>query len=243
MLNNRQDAFGHGMVDYLNGKSGVEIVERDDGLIEPNGGPAVYFVPYKKWHPLEKKAVRYARGRVLDVGCGAGRHTLYLQEKGFTVVAIDNSPLAVEVCRKRGVEDARVLSVFDISSALGIFDTIWLLDNFSLFGNPERSRRLLKRLYKITSAKGRILASSADPCAGDDPDHLAYHAANRAKGKMPGQLRIRVRYKRFATPWIQFLLVSKQELESILEGTGWRVEKYVDARTPQYLAILSKKNL
>lgn len=241
MLKDHQDAFGHGMYDYFNGIEGVEIVERDDGLIVPTGGPAGYFNLYSKWRPIERKAMRYVRGRVLDVGCGAGRHALYLQEKGHDVVGIDNSPLAIEVCKKRGLRDARVIPITKISSKLGIFDTVAIGNNFALSGTPERAKRLLKRFHKITSDKGRIIAFTNDPYKTDDPVHLAYHAVNREKGRISGQMRLRVRYKRYATPWIDFLIVSKEEMGSIIEGTGWVVTKYIDSDNSYYIAIIDKK--
>lgn len=241
MLQDSQDAFGHGMLDFLRGTASSEIVERDDGLVGANGGPGVYFRPFRMWHPLERKAMRYVRGRVLDVGCGAGRHSLYLQDKGLDVVGIDNSPLAIEVCRQRGLRDARTFSITGISRALGVFDTVLLLGgNFGLFGNPRRAKRLLRRIHGLTSDRGRIITASADPRAGDDPDHLACHAANMAKGRLPGQLRIRVRYRRYATPWIDFLWVSRREMEQVLEGTGWAVKRYIESEAPQYAAVIEK---
>ena len=73
----------------------------------------------------------------------------------------------------------------------------------------------------MTSSKGRIVAMSSDTYRTDNPDHLAYHARNRERGRMSGQLRLRVRYKKYAMPWFDYLIVSKVEMESILEGTGW----------------------
>ncbi len=245
MLKDHQDAFGHGMDEYFKGKKGTEIVERDDGLIQPNGGPASYFTPYRKWHSLERKEIRFARGRVLDIGCGAGRHSLFLQEKGLEVVGIDNSPLAIEVSKKRGLNDARVRSITDIDSSLGVFDTILLLGgNFGLLGNPQRAKRILRRIHKLTSRNGRIITASINPRTTDDPDHLAYHVANIAKDKLPGQLKIRVRYKQYATPWIEFFWVSRQEMENVLEGTGWMVKRYIGSdASPQYAAIIEKKRV
>ena len=75
-----------------------EIVERDDNFIDGKRdgyGGDVYFSEYRDWLPIEKKAIKYAHGRVLDVGCGAGRHALYLQKKGLEVTGIDTSPLAI----------------------------------------------------------------------------------------------------------------------------------------------------
>src|SRR5205814_4507997 len=68
--------------DYVAGTGAFEIVERDDGFIGA-ASPAMYVVPYTDWPEYQKTALRHATGRVLDIGCGAGRHALYLQDKGL----------------------------------------------------------------------------------------------------------------------------------------------------------------
>jgi len=78
-------------------------VERDDGYIDPNPAlPKYYLSEYKDWTSREKNAVRYVKGRVLDIGSGGGRWSLYLQKKDHDVLGVDNSPLAVKVCKLRG---------------------------------------------------------------------------------------------------------------------------------------------
>lgn len=241
MLKDSQDAFGHGMLDYYHGTRTSLVIERDDGYFEPDVGLQMYFTEYQDWHPDERKAMRYVRGRVLDIGCGAGKHSLYLQQKGLDVVGIDNSPLAIEVCRLRGLRDVRSVPVTRIGPRLGVFETIVMLgNNFGLFGNPIRAKRLLRRLHGMTSRHGRIIAQSADPYRTDSPDHLEYHERNQAKGRLPGQVRLRVRYRKYTTPWWDLLLVSKQEMADILDGTGWRANIYLETETASYIAILEK---
>src|SRR5204863_4388583 len=96
-----QDAFGHLLTDAAAGRRVIEVVERDDGCVF-TGDPSYYLAPFRRWWPQERRAMRYVRGRVLDVGCGAGRVSLHLQERGLDVVGIDVSPLAVQVARHRG---------------------------------------------------------------------------------------------------------------------------------------------
>ena len=246
MLTDKQDAFGHEIYDYFKDikrrRPIMEIVERDDGYIDNSGGPEIYFSEYKNWPSHYKKAIKYARGRVLDIGCGAGRCSLYLQGKGLDVVGIDNSPLAIKVCKQRGLKDARVVSINQIDAKLDVFDTILMMgNNFGLFGSFEGARRLLEKLDKITSQKGRIVAETNDVYRTDNPDHLSYHKLNRKRGRMGGQVRIRVRYRKYATPWFDYLMVSRDEMENILDGTDWKVEKYIESEGPVYIAVISKK--
>jgi SAM-dependent methyltransferase len=242
VLKDHQDAYGHEFLDYLQTGKAHEIIEREDGYIDVSGGFA-YLAEYRHWHPIERAAMRYARGRVLDVGCGAGRHALYLQEKGLDVLGIDSSPLAIEVCRQRGLRCAEVRSISQVSTRLGTFDTVLMMgNNFGLFGSFMRARKLLARLGKATSKRGRIVASSMDPYGTEAPEHLVYQAENRARGRMSGQIRLRARYKKYVTPWFDYLLVSQDEMHGILDGTGWVVNKYLDSNgAAGYIAIIDKK--
>jgi cyclopropane fatty-acyl-phospholipid synthase-like methyltransferase len=235
-----QDGYGQMLLAALDGRHVAEIVERDDGFIEAAGGPAMYLAPFRRWHPLDRRAMRFVRGRVLDVGCGGGRVCLHLQERGQEVVGIDISPGAVEVCRRRGVREVRICSIDDVDESLGVFDTIVMLgNNFGLFGSATKAKRLLRRFHRLTSDRGRIVAETRDVYRTDDSAHLAYHARNRRRGRMSGQIRIRVRYRDQATPWFDFLMVSQQELEDLLDGTGWQLERILESEDT-YVAIIEK---
>lgn len=164
MLKDWQDAFGHEIYNYFKGKGGYEIVERDHGFFSISFGPKLYFLEYEEWPEPEKEAMKFVTGRVLDVGCGAGRHSLYLQARGFDIVGIDSSPLAIEVCKARRLQNAQILSVMQITRQFGIFDTILMLgNNFALVGNVKRARWLLRRFQKMTTQSGRIIAQTRDP--------------------------------------------------------------------------------
>src|SRR5439155_25169192 len=98
------------------------------------------FSPFRRWPKAERAAMRYVRGRVLDVGCGAGRVALHLQERGHDVVGIDLSPGAVEVARRRGAKDVRELAITRVGPKLGLFDTIVMFgNNFGLMGGRRRA--------------------------------------------------------------------------------------------------------
>jgi SAM-dependent methyltransferase len=237
-----QDAYGHQVYDYLRRKDAWEIVERDDGFFGVSAGAKYYFTEYEKWHDHEKKAIRFVKGRVLDIGCGAGRISLYLQKKGFDVLGVDISPLAIRVCKLRGLKKAEVTPITKLSSKLGVFDTLIMFgNNFGLFGNPKRARWLLRRFHRMTSRNARILAESVDPYKTSEPAHREYHRFNKSRGKLPGQLRIRVRYRKYVTPWFEYMLVSKKEMQSILKNTGWKVAKTIRSKGPVYIAVIKKE--
>ena len=244
MLSDQQDTFGHVMYDYLRGIHAQEIIERDDGLFTISPGPMLYFAPFDEWPVIEQSAMEYARGRVLDVGCGAGRHSLHLQGRGLEVLGVDNSPLCLEVCRQRGVRQVQGLSLTQLSSRLGIFDTVLMLgNNFGLVGNPRRAGWLLRRLAAMTSSQGRILAGLRNPYSTNQTEHLEYHAWNRSRGRLSGEARIRVRYKKAVTPWIEFLMLSPDELRALVGDTPWRVGIVLDDPGGNYVAVLEKSDL
>ena len=243
MLKDTQDAFGRMVVDFYYNQPAVEIIEREDGFISTTAGPQAYFLPYEDWPEHQKTGSGYAQGRCLDIGCGAGRLGLHLQSLGLPVLGIDISPLALEICRLRGYAKTANLSITQISQKLGQFDTVFMFgNNFGLFANPRRARYLLKRLHGMTSSHARLLAESNDIYQTDDPAHLAYQAYNRQRGRMSGQIRIRSRYRKLIGPWFDYLMVSKPEMEQILDGTGWQVVRYLDSRQRPsiYLAVIDK---
>lgn len=245
MLKPHEDAFGRELLDYVNGQNRCEIIERDDGYLDVNADLQVYFEPFENWPVHHRRAIALANGRVLDIGCGAGRHAIYLQKKGREVTGIDISPLAVKVSRMRGLRDARVESITRLSSRLspsqGRFDTVLMLaNNFGLFGSPARAQWLLKRFRRMTADKAVILAESTDPYAGPSAAHKQYQRRNRERGRLPGQLRLRVRYRQFKTPWFDYLLVSKSEMKRIVNGTGWRIERFIYSDGADFIGVIRK---
>jgi hypothetical protein len=137
-------------------------------------------------------------------------------------VAIDISPGAVGVCRLRGVEDVRLLCLEEIDESLGVFDTVLLMcGNFGLAGSGEETIALLEKLHARTSPEGRIVLDTVSPYVDADAADLAYYDRNRGRGRMPGQVTIRIRYDGLATPWYDLLCVDLAELEALVDGTGW----------------------
>jgi SAM-dependent methyltransferase len=239
----RQDAFGEMLLRGLTDPAVAEIAERDDGFIAVSAfGARGYFAPRRAWPAAERRAMRYVRGRVLDVGCGGGRVCLDVQARAMDVVGIDISPGAVEACRRRGVRDVRLLGIDDVDSSLGRFDTIVMFgNNFGLFGRPAKAKRLLRRFAALTTERGRIVASSRHVYDTDDPSHLEYQRSNRERGRLSGELRLRMRFLNLIGPWFDYLIVSKEEMADVVAGTGWTIARIVEVdREPLYCGVLEK---
>ena len=145
------------------------------------------------------------------------------------------------MARKRGVSDVRLLPLEDVDASLGHFDTIVMYgNNFGLFASRAKAKRLLRRFARLTSERGRIIAETRDVSRGDDPAHVRYRKRNVARGRLPGQIRIRVRYRDLATPWFDYLMVGVGELRDILDGTGWTLERTIDS-DDTYIAVIDKE--
>ena len=243
-MKNNGDAFGENLLaQYRGGRMMAEIVERGDGYIDTGSDPGDYFSEYKDWSRGEQRAVDLARGRILDIGCGAGRHSLYLQQKGFDVTAVDNSPGAVRVCKLRGIKKALVRSIEEIDKfPPASFDTILMMgNNFGLLGSRKKAVSLLRKFARITAPGAKIIAGSLDPYRTKTPDHLLYHRRNKQRGRMGGQIRFRIRYKGFTGKWFDYLFVSREEMQDILSVTDWRVEKFIKTFVDNYVAIIGKR--
>ncbi len=219
-----------------------EIVERDDGYLDSQDA-ANYFLPYERWDRLDHWLAGRVVGRVLDVGSGAGRAALRFQEEGRKVTALDISPLACEVCRRRGVDDVVKGTVFELpSSAVGLsYDTVLMLgNNLGLLESRRHARVLLEALDFVTQPGASILGRGVDPYITDNPAHLGYHRRNRVLGRMGGQIRIRVRHQDMATPYFDYLFATADELRSLVAKTRWVLDEY-EVDEPTYAVVFKKR--
>ncbi|KAA8923552.1 MAG: SAM-dependent methyltransferase [Thermoplasma sp.] len=227
-MDDSEDAFGHALKDYHLGKCSYEMVETKDGKIDVTS-ISYYFRDYDDWPAMEREAIRYAGGRIIDVGAGAGRHSLYLQNHGFDVTAFDVSPLAVEVMRDRGLKNVKLAGIDEID---GGWETMILLgNNFGLLRTIREAHEFLRRFYSESSEGAKIIAETTDPIS----------AGFHAESGYPGELEIRITYERYRTGWFRYLLVDRVKLEEIVDGTGWHIESIFDMNgVDVYCFVLSK---
>lgn len=223
------DAFGHALLDHQAGRRGATLIlEGDDGSSRSADlQPEDFFAQPDEWPAWERWAIGSAAGTVLDLGTGAGRHALLLQDHGHRVTAVDASPGAVEVCRARGMADVRLgdLRTPQDLGPGGPWGTILLMGgNLGLAGDWEPTRTLLTQLVAITAPGGLLIGDSVDPTS-DDPEELAYEARNLESGFHRGHVRLRLRYEDLVTPWWDQLNIPPTEIDPLVEGTGWTLQE------------------
>ena len=191
-----------------------------------------YFRDEDDMPDLEWVALNECRGKVLDIGAGAGSHALELQNRGFEVTAMDISPLAVEVMQKRGVKDAIVHDIYTYNNQQ--YDTLLLLMNgIGLAGTIATLKELLLHLKTMLVNGGQLLFDSSD---------VAY----LYEGKLPetgyhGEIKYQYEYKNQKSEWFNWLYVDEKTLTGIAAETGWDMEVLYEDEYGQYLSRFTAK--
>jgi SAM-dependent methyltransferase len=234
------DIFGMIMSDAASGKDAIHEIERDDGYLQASSG-GQYIAPFSEWDESERLASVEAKGKILDIGCGAGRVALYFQERGHEVVGIDISQEAVDASRKRGLRNVHLMSAEDLDFPEDTFDTVLLFgNNFGVLGDEDKIVAMLRDLHHITKSNAIILAQTRDVADTDNPDHHVYHEKNRSKGKPIGLVKIRLKYKGHVGDWWLLRMVDSDEMSAIAEKAGWKLVKTYGPRN-LYVGVLKKK--
>ena len=156
-----KDILGKAVLDYQTGNYSEDI-KTYSSLDEEDMIPIPYlFRDFKKMPALEQKALKLCKGNILDIGCGAGSHSLYLQKKGFDVTALDQSPGAIETCKLRGIEHTVLQGIQDFK--LQKYDTLLMLMNgIGIVGKLKNIDQFLSHLKSLLKPKGQILLDSSD---------------------------------------------------------------------------------
>jgi 2-polyprenyl-3-methyl-5-hydroxy-6-metoxy-1,4-benzoquinol methylase len=222
------DAFGQAFLDHL--KSGSEVMTKivrvEDGNIEEHP-ISTYFKTFDEWEPYDRALMQWVKGRVLDVGVGAGRVALYLQEQGFDVVGIDLSPGAVETCVKRGVKDVRFHNILE-KPLDEKFDTILMMGhNLGIAATHANVAPYLARMKSMLNPEGRIILTQVNWDRTDRPHHLKFHEAMRKIGRYPVEMMLKIVYGKLEESF-GWCLTSQDELVEIAKTVGLKPEAIID---------------
>ena len=233
-----KDLFGKAILDYQTNNSPEDLITETSISEADEMSVAYLFRSYAEMPKLEQKALQLANGKVLDVGCGAGSHALYLQKKGFDVTAIDISENAIRACELRGLKNCKVLNVLDLDTDIHQYDTILLLMNGTgIFGKMNQISKFLQKLKSLLNENGQILLDSSDLIYMYDQDEDGAYEVP-ATGYY-GELTFTIQYKGETEDTFDWLYLDYNTLQNAAMANGLECELILEGKHFDYLAKLT----
>lgn len=232
-----KDLFGKAILDYQTNNSPEDLITETTISEEDEMSVAYLFRNFEAMPSIEQKALQLAKGKTLDVGCGAGTHTLYLQnERNLDTTAIDISPSAIKTCQLRGIEKTFVQDILTLENQK--FDTILLLMNGTgIFGTLKNTPKFLQKLKSLLNPGGQILIDSSDIIyMFDEDEEGAYEIP--ANGYY-GELEFTVSYKGEKEDSFPWLYLDYNTLQNAANDNGLQCELILEGEHYDYLAKLS----
>ncbi|MBD1392295.1 class I SAM-dependent methyltransferase [Mucilaginibacter glaciei] len=226
-----EDVFGQALHDHYEG------IQKQKLWIYNRYGPKeempldVYFRNEEEMPDMELLALKNCYGKVLDIGAGAGSHTLILQRLGLEVTAMDISGLAIQIMKARGVINPIEADIFQFNT--GKYDTLLLMMNgIGLAGTIQQFRLFLKHADKLLSKGGQLLFDSSNVAYlyDDVPYGDTYY----------GEIDYQYAYKGYKTDWFKWLYIDMELLSSVAADEGWTVEILFEDDMDQYLCKLTR---
>lgn len=225
---------GEAILDYHRGNSGHLIGLQINGSPDEPMDPAIFFRTFNKMKKYEKLALGNCKGRILDVGAGAGCHSLVLAKRHFEVSAVESCESAATVAKERGVKDVRRVPIIEVKDEK--FDTILLLMNgFGLGGTVEGTKRMLRHLKSLLSPGGQIIGDSTDilyhlvDAGNPDPGDKHYY----------GEVEFQLTYKGKSSKPFDWVYFDPVTLENLVKSIGFEFEILYHSRDGQFLVRLS----
>ena len=231
-----KDLFGKAILDFQTNNSPEDLVT-ETNISEADEMSVEYlFRSFNEMPKLEKKALQLCRGKVLDVGCGTGSHSLYLQEKGFEVTAIDISANAIKACKLRGLQNAQVQNLLALEEEK--FDTILLLMNGTgIFRTLSETSTYLQKLKSLLNPNGQILIDSSDIIYMFDKEADGSYLVP-AEGYY-GELTFTISYKGETEESFPWLYIDYNTLQNAAQANGLQCKLILEGEHFDYLARLT----
>ena len=233
-----KDLFGKAMYDFQTNNSPENIITETSISEEDEMSVAYLFRSYNEMPKIEQKALQLANGSVLDVGCGAGSHSLSLQnDRNLNVISIDISEKAIETCKLRGVKNVKIQNILDFEGEK--FDTIILLMNgVGIFGKLENCNKYLSKLKSLLNEGGQILLDSSDIIYmfDEDEDGGKWIPSNN---NYYGELVFNISYKGEKEEPFNWLYLDYNTLQNAAVANGLKCELILEGEHYDYLAKLS----
>ncbi len=225
--------------DYWHGDEDALIIMHGDDGEDMEVPAAVYFREYHDWPLLERTAVDLCCGRVLDLGAGAGCHSLVLQERGLEVCAIDISPECADVMKECGVKDVHLANVFDFEAEP--FETILMMMNgIGFVETLDGLDSFLKYISRLVKTGGQILLDSFDARTELDPREARAIISQHDDDYYFGEVELWLEYKDYHGPKFGWLYVDTETLKKYAKKNGWGCRIVQQEEDGAYLAQLTR---
>jgi SAM-dependent methyltransferase len=226
------DLFGTAILDFQTNNSPEDLVT-ETNITEPDIMRVAHlFRVFEKMPIVEQKALQLAKGKILDVGCGAGSHSLYLQNiDNLQVTSIDISPAAIKACKLRGIKNAVVQDIMLLENQK--FDTILVLMNGTgICGTLNNFAPFLQKLKSLLHPNGQILTDSTDILYMYDDEEQQYI---KNSPQYYGEVEFTISYKNKIEEPFNWLYLDYKTLENIVLGNNLQVEKIIDCENHSFL--------
>ena len=232
-----KDLFGKAILDYQTNSSPENIITSTSISEEDEMEVAYLFRSFDEMPGIEQKALQLANGKTLDIGCGAGSHSLYLQnERNINVHSIDISKNAIQACLLRGLKNIRAIDMLDLENEK--YDTILLLMNGTgIFETLEKSTIYLQKLKSILNPNGQILIDSSDIIYmfDEDEDGGKWIPSDNYYGELTFSLQYK-KEKEVDFPW---LYMDYNTLQNAALANGLQCQLVLEGDHFDYLAQLT----
>jgi SAM-dependent methyltransferase len=232
-----KDLFGKAILDYQTNSSPENIITSTSISEEDEMDVAYLFRSFDEMPSIEQKALLLAKGKTLDVGCGAGSHSLYLQnERKIDVHSIDISKNAIQSCLLRGLKNIRAIDVLDLENEK--YDTIILLMNGTgIFETLEKSTIYLQKLKSLLNPNGQILIDSSDIIYMFDEDEDGGKWI--PSDNYYGELTFSLQYKNEKEDDFPWLYMDYNTLQNVAIANGLKCQLLMEGDHYDYLAQLT----
>lgn len=239
LINKEKDPIGAAVLDYHSGIKGHSIQVITNVALDEELDPSYFFRPFDRMPEMEQLALQQCKGKVLDVGAGAGSHALYLQKKNFNVQAIDVSPLSVDVMKKRGVNNVALQNFYSLNDTK--YDTLlFLMNGFGMTAKLDNVTSFINHCMHLLNDNGQIIFDSSDiKYLYEQKDGSYMFDLNAA---YYGEVIYQLNYKDIIGESFDWLFLDIDNLKSICESQNLNLEILMEDTHYQYLAKITKAN-
>lgn len=237
MIHPSLSLYGEAILDYFEGHTENPLISVDELGRRTEVPIKLFFREVEDFPEWEKTALKLCSGTVLDIGGGAGRHSLVLQARGVTVCAIDVVPECVDVMNRRGVKEAHCADILEFDGAP--FDTLLgVMNGFTMVESLENLRPFLRNVRRLIARDGQFLVDSTDLRRSTDSELRTLVESKISAGRYFGELTAHLEYKNKRGSLLKELFVDPVTLAEAAQESGWNSEIVLSQKNGRYLARL-----